>query len=324
MLAFLRSRLAFRLVLPLFALSLASALGAALLAPGFVDRDRAWVVLAALLALAASFALAARVARPLARLEAAAKRLAAGDFTARAGLRRGDEFGRLGAAFDRMATELGALDQAKSEFVASVGRELRAPLAALRLSVAGMIDGAAGGTPSATRAALERVQGELERLIRLVGLLLEMARLDAGEVTVERERIELRPLAEEVFGMLAPLAGEHGVALALEGAGTVTADRGMVERILLNLLDDAIRLSPEGSRVLLALSPRGFRLRDQGPGIQTSFIFEPFRERRPFGAENPGVNLGPAIVRKLVELNRGSVRLEPGPGAGLVVELPGA
>jgi len=283
-----------------------------------------WVALAAVLALATSLVLSARITRPIARLERAANELSRGNFAASAALDRPDEIGRLGAAFDRMAGALHELDRVKSEFVANVSHELRTPLTSLKLSVANLLDGVVGEVDPRQRAALRRVQGELERLIGLVNQLLEMARLEAGAVEPQRERVELEPLAREVVASLEPLAGEHAIAIEIEGAGAVRADRSMVQRVLLNLLDNAIKFSPARGTVRVVLAANGFRVQDQGPGVETSFTFEPFRQGQQHGVKNPGVGLGLAIVRKLVELNHGSVRVESGAGAGLVVELPRA
>ncbi len=289
-------------------------------------RHQTWVgvALAAVLALAASLALSAWITRPIARLERAADELSRGNFAASAALGRADEIGRLGLAFDRMAGALHELDRVKSEFVANVSHELRTPLTSLKLSVANLLDGVIGEVDPRQRAALERVQGELERLIRLVNQLLEMARLEAGAVEPKRERVELEPLAREVAAALEPLAGEHAIRIEIEGTGAVRADRSMVQRVLMNLLDNAIKFSPARGTVKVVLAPGGFRVQDQGPGVETSFTFEPFRQGHQHGVKNPGVGLGLAIVRKLVELNEGSLRVESGAGAGLVVELPRA
>src|SRR5262249_23573111 len=154
----------------------------------------------------------------------AARELEGGNFAARAALARADEIGRLGEAFDRMAAALSELDQAKSEFVANVSHELRTPLTSMKVSLANVLDGVLGELDPGGRVALERVQGELERLIHLVGQLLEMARLDAGALEPRFERVELAPLAREVVESLRPLAGERSVELAIEGDGAVRAD----------------------------------------------------------------------------------------------------
>src|SRR5262245_6325137 len=303
---------------------LESARPAALALARFRRQTWLWVAVAAAAALAASLALSAWITRPIARLERAARELAAGNFAASAGLARADEIGRLGAAFDRMAGALHELDRVKSEFVANVSHELRTPLTSLKLSVANLLDGVVGEVDPSQRATLRRIQGELERLIRLVNQLLEMARLDAGAIELKRERVELNELAREVAASLEPLASEHAVRIEIEGAGAVRADRSMLQRVLLNLLDNAIKFSPPRGTVRVLVGDGGFRVQDQGPGIETSFAFEAFRQGKQHGVKNPGVGLGLAIVRRLVELNEGRVRIESGEGAGLFVELPRA
>jgi signal transduction histidine kinase len=311
-----RSHLALRVALPVLVVGVAPVVAAGLPLP--------WVLLAAALAVLVSLVLAARLAHPLRRLEQAAQRLAAGDLSARAGFERGDEIGRLARAFDRMAGALGERDKGKSEFVARVSQELREPLASLRLTVAGLLDGKTGEVPAGQRAALDRAQAELERLLWLVNQFHDMAELESGAVEVKRERVELFPLAREVAVALQPLAGEHAVRIGIEGAGAVLGDRALLARVLGSLLEEALRLSPARSTVTIVLSPHGFRLKDPGPGVETSFTFEPFRQGAPYDTKNPGAGLGLALVRKLVEMNGGRLRVESGADAGLLVELPSA
>jgi signal transduction histidine kinase len=286
-----------------------------------------WATLAAAGALAASLGLAAWITRPVSRLERAAERLAHGDFAARAELARADEIGRLGAAFDRMAAALAELDRAKSEFVGNVSHELRTPLTSMKLGLANLLDGVVGGLEPAQRTALARVQSELERLIALVNQLLEMARLDAGAVVPRSEPVELAPLARSVAESLAPLAAERGIDVRVEGAGTVRADPSMLRRVLLNLLDNALKFAPAGSAVTVRVGPRGLRVEDHGPGLDPDVAFRSFRQGAQDGVRNPGVGLGLAIVKRLIELEGGSVRIErPASGSGtiLAVELPAA
>jgi signal transduction histidine kinase len=283
-----------------------------------------WVALAAAIALALSLSLSAWITRPIGRLRRAADELARGNLQARAGLARRDEIGALAGAFDRMAAALGELDQAKSDFVAHVSHELRTPLTSMKLSVANLLDGVVGELDARQRTALERVERELERLIALVNRLLELARLEAGALRPTLEPVELLPLAREVAGSLAALAEERGVALEISGEGTVRADRGMLQRVLLNLVDNALKFSPRGTRVRVELGGRGLRVRDQGPGLGPALVFQAFRPGAQPGVPHAGAGLGLAIVKKLIELQGGSVRAENAPGGGalLTVELP--
>ncbi len=281
-----------------------------------------WAGIGGALALGSSLALSTWITRPIAALRRATERLERGDLQASVGLSRADEIGRLAAAFDRMAAALRELDRAKSEFVASVSHELRTPLTSMRLSIGNLLDGVVGELDPPQRAALERVERELERLIQLVNQLLEMAKLEAGTVRPALARVELAPLAREVAGSLAALAAERGIALEIEGGGAVRGDRGMLQRVLLNLLDNALKFSPDGKRVRVRLGPRGFRVEDEGPGLDPALAFERFRQGNQQGVKHPGAGLGLAIVKKLVEVQGGTVRVERGDGAVLIVELP--
>jgi two-component system heavy metal sensor histidine kinase CusS len=226
-----------------------------------------------------------------------------------------------------MAAALAELDRAKSEFVGNVSHELRTPLTSMKLGLANLLDGVVGGLEPAQRTALARVQSELERLIALVNQLLEMARLDAGAVVPRSEPVELAPLARSVAESLAPLAAERGIDVRVEGAGTVRADPSMLRRVLLNLLDNALKFAPAGSAVTVRVGPRGLRVEDHGPGLDPDVAFRSFRQGAQDGVRNPGVGLGLAIVKRLIELEGGSVRIErPASGSGtiLAVELPAA
>ena len=292
-------------------------------------RQVLWGVgIALLLALVLSLALSSWITRPVERLRAAAEAMERGDLAARARIGRSDEIGRLGAAFDRMAAALHRLDEAKSEFVGNVSHELRTPLTSMRLSVANLLDGVVGELDGRQRGALERVQRELERTIELVDDLLEMARLEAGVVEPRREPVDLAALARECAEALERPASARGIALEVRGEGGASADRGMLRRVVTNLLENAIKFSPEGGRVEIRAGEDELRVSDQGPGVQDAGVFEKFRQGRQEGVKNPGVGLGLAMVAKLVQLHGGSVRVERAAlgGAEFVVclrEAPG-
>ncbi len=287
-----------------------------------------WIAVAGTIAIALSFALSSWITRPISALRRAAERLERGDLGASVNLSRADEIGGLALAFDRMAAALRELDHAKSEFVANVSHELRTPLTSMRLSVENLLDGVVGELDPRQRAALERVERELERLVQLVNQLLDLTRLEAGAVRPALERVELAPLAREVVESLAALASERGIAVGIEGAGAVRGDRRMLQRVLLNLLDNAIKFSPRGGAVRVHLGPRGLRVEDQGSGLDPAQAFEAFRQGSQQGVKHPGAGLGLAIVKKLVEVQGGTVRAERperpecNRGAVLVVELP--
>jgi signal transduction histidine kinase len=288
------------------------------------QRIGLWSALAALLSAGLALLLASWIARPVARLRAAVVRMESGDLAARSRVRGPDELGRLGTAFDRMAESLEGLDRAKSDFVAHVSHELRTPLTSLRLSVENLLDGVRGELAPAQRETLARVRGDLERMERLVEDLLELARLEAGAVRPAREAVDLAALAREAAQDLAPAAAQRGVRIEVDGAGHARCDAGLMRRVLANLLDNAVKFSPQGGRVVVAVREDELCVADQGPGVSSERVFERFHKEHA----GPGAGLGLSIVKKLVELQDGQVGIGPPrederSGAVFVVRWPG-
>ncbi len=287
-------------------------------------RRQAWIWsgVAVLLAVLFSVFLSAWITRPIAELTRAAEEMEQGRLDARVGLDREDEIGRLGRAFDRMAAALAQLDEAKSEFVSNVSHELRTPLTSMKLSVANLMEQVVGPLEPRQVEVLERVRGEVDRMTVLVDELLEMARLEAGVIEPAREVVDLRAVADDASDAVRALASEAGVRIAVEGRGEAVGDPRMVLRVLVNLLDNAVKFSPRGGEVRVAVAPGELRVADEGPGIDPARIFEKFRQGDQDGVKHPGVGLGLAIVAKLVDLLDGSVRAESDNGAVFLVTLP--
>jgi signal transduction histidine kinase len=257
-----------------------------------------WLGIAAALAVGLSFLFAAWILRPVRALTGAAGALERGDLSARTGIRRADEIGLLAAAFDRMAAAVQSLDRARSEFVATVSHELRTPLTSIKCTVENIADGVAGPD------ALGRAREDLDRLIRLVNELLGLARLGAGE-PLRREPVDLRRIAAEAAAALEPLARRRRVALRIEGeASPASGDPARLHEVFTNLIDNAIKFSPEGGCVRIAVKPGLFAVSDDGPGVPADKREALFV---PFGA---GGGLGLSIARRIVELHGGSIGVE--------------
>lgn len=222
-------------------------------------------------------------------------------------------------------------DAAKSALLDLVSHELRTPLSAIRAAAGSLADPALPLSDDQRRALAEGVDAEAMRLNRLVGNLLDMSRLRAGRVT---PRTELIPLADAVEAVVARLqaggrAVEHHVAVDLP---PVEADAMFLERVLTNLLENAVRHAPPGAPIRLAATPDGdiveITVEDGGPGVpgdQLERIFEPF-VRDPDAGERTGIGLGLALVAGLVEAMRGTVsarRSDLG-GLAVIVRLPSA
>ena len=230
-------------------------------------------------------------------------------------------------------TDLRRADQIRRDFVANVSHELRTPLTAIRGYVEALSEGDASADES--RRFLEIIGRHTQRMERLVKDLLRLARLDAGQETLDLVACDMRGLADSVVADLAPEADARGqrieVAVA-PGAETVRADPAKLHDALRNLVANAITYSPERAAIRIDAAPDGNQVAvavsDEGPGIpdeDLSRVFERFYRVDKSRARDPGgTGLGLAIVKHLVELHGGSVHAENRHegGARFVLTLP--
>lgn len=285
-----------------------------------VDLVRRRLIGAGLIALAASVALgfgaASMFARRIRRLERAADRIAGGDFAEPVVDGGGDELGELAQAFDRMRGRLAQLDDARSAFIANASHELRTPL----FSLGGFLELLQDeDIDEATRREfLTTMTEQVQRLTKLTIGLLDLSRLDAGKLRIEREPVELGGLARVLVDEFRPLAraGGHPLAVDLDGAATAVADEERTLQIGRILVENALRHTAAGTPIRVsARPPARLTIEDEGPGIppdQAEQVFERFT--RLDGAQASGSGLGLAIARELAELMGGTIRLESRPG----------
>jgi two-component system phosphate regulon sensor histidine kinase PhoR len=218
----------------------------------------------------------------------------------------------------------------QERWVSDVAHELRTPLTALLLvgdSLAQQVEGRGA-------VLVERLQRELLRLQRLVNDLLELSRLEntLPEAESNRERVDLGALVERVWSGLRPLAQERGVGLEVTGDPhcPVAGDGSRLHRALLNLLDNALRFSPDGGTIRVSLRCRPdwclLSVRDEGPGLSEEDqerLFERFYRGDPARARSRGggSGLGLAIVHQIAMTHGGIVQAGNDPGGGARIEL---
>ncbi|MER5647435.1 DUF4153 domain-containing protein [Streptosporangium sp. NPDC002524] len=284
------------------------------------------VAVAAVFALILVQLLARGMTKPLREMAAAAQTIAKGRYGLRVTASSRDEVGELARAFNAMATDLGEVDRQRRELVANVSHELRTPITALRAVLENVVDGVSEPDPVTLGTAL----AQTERLGRLVAQLLDLSRLESGARLIEREDVELRQLCEQALRE-AVLAREGVVARCEVPEGlSVRADPDLLAQVLANLLDNAVRHSPDGGVVVLAATARGegvrLRVSDQGPGIAAedrARAFERFsRLDAGRAADDGGAGLGLAITKEIVELHGGSIHVDDGIGCHIVADLP--
>lgn len=280
---------------------------------------------AAALAAAAAVLLARRLSAPIKRVADATRALASGRSPVPLPSEGAVELASLSEAFNEMAAQLARAREAERAVLMSVSHELRTPLTAIR----GYAEGLEDGTIEAAAAA-EVVGREAGRLERLVQDLLALARLEQGVLEVHREPVDLCEVAEDVERRLLPQAQMGGVTLRVESAdhATAFADHDRTVQVLSNLVENAIRVSPTGGTVTIAVAPNQLSVVDTGPGIcpeDLPHAFERFHLRNRNDRASPdGAGLGLAIVGELTEAMGGTVAVwsEPGRGAEFTVALP--
>jgi two-component system sensor histidine kinase BaeS len=276
------------------------------------------VAIAIAASVALAWALSRSLARPIEAVSRAAGRVAAGDLTARAEVpslaRQPAEVRGLAHDFDAMAASLQRLEAERTSMIADVAHELRTPLATLSLRLEAATEGVL--QVDAEEAATLLAQTRL--LSRLVDDLRTLSLAEAGRLTLTPERLDLRDPVRAAVAAHAPAARRRNVALRAElptDPLPVEADGDRLLQVLHNLLENALRVSPDGGEVVVLATDRGGRahvtVRDGGPGFAVDppeAIFERFeRDRRRDTRGGSGSGLGLAIVRTLVELHGGDV-----------------
>ena len=278
---------------------------------------RVWLALAVVPLV--GFARARSIPRPMRDLELATAVLARGELEARAPADRGPpEVRGLAAAFNDMAARLGRLLDTQRAFVADASHQLRTPLTALRLR----LENLEATIPPAAAGDLQAAAAETGRLARLVDGLLTLARAEAAPT--RREVVDLVTVVTDRRAVWAPLAAEQDVELTFQPgpAAPVWAVPGALEQVLDNLLANALRSTPTGNQIDLAIRQAGgwveLHVTDHGPGMPTDQRQRAFdRFWRAPSADPDGTGLGLAIVRQLLEASGGTAELRPNPGGGL-------
>ena len=299
-----------------------------------VDLVRRRLVIAGLIALAASllvgYLAASLFARRIRRLERAADRIAGGDFGNPVTDPGRDELGELAATFERMRRRLVQLEHARREFIANASHELRTPLFSLGGFLELMSEEELDETTQAEFMLTMREQ--IDRLTKLATELLDLSRLDAGRMRVEREPVDLVEVAEALVGEFHAVAraSDHDLAVESSGAAAALADEERAIQIGRILVENALVHTPRGTSVRLRTARRDdtvlLTVEDEGPGIPAEHADNVFdRFYRVEGSVASGSGLGLAIARELAELMGGSIELHLIPGRTIfALVLPAA
>jgi signal transduction histidine kinase len=288
-------------------------------------------VIAAIIALLIVRFLAHGMTSPLREMAEAADAMARGEYDRRVTATSRDEVGALARAFNKMSAELAETDRLRRDLVANVSHELRTPITALQAVLENLVDGVETPDPEKFATMLAQV----ERLGRLVTQLLDLSRLEAGTVPLDKAPFDVAPVLEHAVRESRLHAPQVDVDVLVESPNlTADGDPERVHQVVANLLENAVRFTPTGGRV--EVRARGdnanhsvmIEVSDEGPGIpeaEEARVFERFyRADHARASSNGGAGLGLAIARWIVDLHGGEIHPEQREphGCRMVVTLP--
>jgi signal transduction histidine kinase len=269
--------------------------------------------------------LSRRITSPVLALSKATDQIARGRYEIDVPeVRGGGEIGHLADRFSQMATRLSDAEQQERNFLMSVSHELRTPLTAIRGHVEALREGVAED-PTVRAASLDMIASESARLERLVGDVLDLAKLEAHRFTLLQEEVDMGRLCDQAYAAFGEQARRRGIAYDknFETGATIVTDGDRVLQIISNLLSNAFRWTPDGGRIELDLAaPNGsvsVAVEDTGPGVadeEQDRIFRPFWSR-----DDSGTGLGLAIAHELAVALGGRIELSSKPGRGSRFEL---
>ncbi|MBB6729360.1 sensor histidine kinase [Cohnella zeiphila] len=291
---------------------------------GFTGMFRNVMISTLVFSILIVFFVSSRMTARLRRMKDAARQIATGKFDVRLDERPRDEIGELAGSLNHMSQELGSLDRMRREFLANVSHDLRSPLTSIGGYVEAMIDGA---VPEDKRDAyLDLIRSQTQRMNRLVNDLLEMARMEAGQLNISPTPYNLSEWVRRLLAGLDPEFTRRSIRFELTGAPDdvwVLADPHLIDQVLSNLLLNAIQFSPNGQSVEVSIERDGtdavVSVRDEGVGISKENldrIWQRFYKSDKARSAHAGSGLGLSIVQHVLARHGTAATVESKPGRG--------
>ena len=264
------------------------------------------------------------------QLRHSALQIAEGDLSHRVTVKGKDEIGELGRSFNQMADKVERMIQGGRELTANVSHELRSPLARIRIAEEILRERWKQGDYQGCERHLDNVRQDIEELDRLIGSILVLSKLDMQEASLKRESFNPSDLIQELLEQFKSSISRRSLRLMTDLSFDlpILGDRNAVRTALSNILDNAVKFTPEGGSIIVTMQPQGDRVQIS---VTNSFqrlstedlirIFEPFyRTQR---AHVAGSGLGLAITRKILERHGGTIEAENAPeGLRILIRLP--
>ena len=290
-------------------------------------------IIAALAVICAAIILGLTFTRPLKRLNEGAMAISRGELDQHIVVKSGDEIGQLAKSFNKMASTVAEVDQMKSEFVTIASHELRTPIHAMLLGVSGILEGYSGEINDETREDLQIVNGGIARLTRLVENLLDLSRIEARKFELNITRISVEHIINSAMGEISQLIDAHNHVIIKNIPSDIPdihADGERIIQVVMNLLSNSIKYTPEGGKILIGVEKKGekvvFSIADNGYGIPPEVhdkVFEKFFQADSIMSQRVGGSgLGLTITKGIVEEHGGDIHFESPIPEGRFNDLP--
>ena len=279
----------------------------------------AWV-----LAFVVSFLLTRQILKPIKKMRTAAKSIASGNFKERIPVTSADEIGQLAKSFNSMIQSLDELEKMRASFISDVSHELRTPMTIIGGFVEGILDGTIAEEQKAQY--LDIVLSEIKRLGRLVNDLLEASRLEQGKIKIEKINVDMNRIAAECVIAYEKSLTEKKINVNLEldeEECLALADKDAIKRVMINLIDNAIKFTPEGGDIEVATEKINGKVKvsvkNSGEGIsedELRHIWERFyKSDKSRSFDKKGVGLGLHIVKTIISQHGGEIYAESEEGS---------
>ncbi len=268
-----------------------------------------------------------RITKPITNMNKTVQRFSKGEFDVRVQVDSSDEVGQLGASFNEMAGEINALEQVRRSFVANVSHELRSPLTSMRGFLEAMQDGTI--PPEEYDKYLDIVIGENKRMTSMVNDLLDLARIESGQYVLNLEHFDINELIARTLLTFEARINAKKLDVELDFSperSFVSADPGQIAQVLRNLVDNAIKFTPDGGRLYISTCVKKtvtlVSVKDSGRGIPKEdlpYVFDRFykAEKAHTPTDTSGTGLGLSIVQRIIEQHNQTINAESdGTGGG--------
>lgn len=275
------------------------------------------------------------ITRPIGLLKNQTREIAKGNFEAKLLVNAPPEIGELAAAINAMCEKLQEIDKMKTDFFASMSHELRTPLTSIKEGTGLLLDGVGGEISPRQRKLLSILAEESNRLISVVNSLLDFSKMEAGMMAYEFEVTTLEPLVKRAMAEIAPLVEAKEIALDSDlehPLPPIKIDPERILQVLRNLLGNAVKFTPKGGQVSIAVKTMNGKLKvsvkDSGPGIPEDFLLSIFEKFNQGSRQTPnarqGTGLGLAIANSIITSHGGKIWAESalGQGSTFIFALP--